>query len=94
MSLPSNVHVSKHPCLLAKLGRLRSRETEAREVKSLVNDIALIVGCEALASTLTAVDGPKVTTSSSRSLCLYFSIYIFVPSNGLRSLICDYVVHI
>ncbi|KAI1361598.1 uracil phosphoribosyltransferase-domain-containing protein [Xylaria arbuscula] len=61
-SLPTNVHVSKHPCLLAKLGRLRSRETEAREVKSLVNDISLIVGCEAFASALTAVDGPKGQT--------------------------------
>ncbi|KAI0502889.1 uracil phosphoribosyltransferase-domain-containing protein [Xylaria bambusicola] len=62
MSLPANVHVSKHPCLLSKLSRLRSRETEAREVKSLVHEIALIVGCEALASTLTVVDGPKGLT--------------------------------
>ncbi|KAI0976367.1 uracil phosphoribosyltransferase-domain-containing protein [Xylaria arbuscula] len=57
MSLPSNVHVSKHPCLLSKLSRLRSKDTEAREVKSLVHDIALIVGCEAFASSLTVVEG-------------------------------------
>ncbi|KAK5627606.1 hypothetical protein RRF57_003321 [Xylaria bambusicola] len=63
MSLPANVHVSKHPCLLSKLSRLRSRETKAREVKSLVHEIALIVGCEALASTLTVVDGPKGLTT-------------------------------
>ncbi|KAI8948244.1 uracil phosphoribosyltransferase-domain-containing protein [Xylaria longipes] len=62
MSLPSNVHVSRHPCLLSKLSRLRSKETEAREVKSLVHDIALIIGCDAFASTLTVVDGPKGTT--------------------------------
>ncbi|KAI1172968.1 uracil phosphoribosyltransferase-domain-containing protein [Nemania sp. FL0916] len=62
MSLPSNVHVSKHPCLLAKLSSLRSVETEARQVKSLVHDIALIVGCEAFASALTVADGPKGTT--------------------------------
>ncbi|KAI1326620.1 uracil phosphoribosyltransferase [Xylariaceae sp. FL0255] len=61
-SLPSNVHVSKHPCLLAKLSRLRSKTTDAREVKSLVNDIALIIGCEALAEVLTPVDGPKDET--------------------------------
>ncbi|KAI1338179.1 uracil phosphoribosyltransferase [Xylariaceae sp. FL0016] len=62
MSLPSSVHVSRHPCLMAKLSRLRSKSTEAREVKVLVNDIALILGCEALASTLTPVDGPKDET--------------------------------
>jgi uracil phosphoribosyltransferase len=58
--LPENVHVSKHPCLMAKLSRLRSKQTEAREVKSLVNEIATILGCEALASAITAVDGPQV----------------------------------
>ncbi|KAI0912898.1 uracil phosphoribosyltransferase-domain-containing protein [Ustulina deusta] len=62
MSLPANVHVSKHPCLLSKLSLLRSKDTEAREVKSLVHDIALIVGCEAFASALTVVDGPKGLT--------------------------------
>ncbi|KAI0880782.1 PRTase-like protein [Annulohypoxylon maeteangense] len=62
MSLPSNVHVSKHPCLRAKLSRLRSKRTESREVKSLINEIALILGCEALGSALTPVDGPKDET--------------------------------
>ncbi|KAI0017541.1 uracil phosphoribosyltransferase [Xylariomycetidae sp. FL0641] len=62
MSLPSNVHVSRHPCLMAKLGRLRSKSTDAREVKALVNEISTIVGCEALASALTPVDGPKDET--------------------------------
>ncbi|GAP88830.2 putative uracil phosphoribosyltransferase [Rosellinia necatrix] len=62
MSLPPNVHVSKHPCLLSKLSLLRSKNTEAREVKSLVHEISLIVGCEAFASALTAVDGPKGET--------------------------------
>ncbi|KAI1105652.1 PRTase-like protein [Jackrogersella minutella] len=62
MSLPSNVHVSKHPCLMAKLSRLRSQGTESREVKSLINDITLILGCEALASALTPHDGPKGET--------------------------------
>ncbi|KAI1495700.1 uracil phosphoribosyltransferase [Biscogniauxia marginata] len=62
MSLPPNVHISKHPCLMAKLSRLRSHGTDAREVKTLINDISLIVGCEALASALTPVDGPKDKT--------------------------------
>ncbi|KAI2613195.1 uracil phosphoribosyltransferase [Hypoxylon fragiforme] len=62
MSLPSNVHVSKHPCLMAKLSRLRSKGTESREVKTLINDISVILGCEALASALTPVEGPKGET--------------------------------
>lgn len=61
-SLPSNVHVSKHPCLLAKLSQLRSGSTSAKEVKSLVHDISLIVGCEALASAVAATPGPKVSS--------------------------------
>jgi len=48
-SLPSNVHVSKHPCLRAKLSQLRSKSTNARETKTLVHDIALLLGAEALA---------------------------------------------
>ncbi|KAK8117434.1 uracil phosphoribosyltransferase-domain-containing protein [Apiospora kogelbergensis] len=62
MSLPSNVHVSRHPCLLGKLSLLRSKSTSAREVKALINEIATIVGVEALASALTPVDGPKDET--------------------------------
>jgi len=49
-SLPPNVHVSKHPCLRAKLSQLRSRSTNARETKTLVQDIATILGVDALAN--------------------------------------------
>ncbi|KAK7918392.1 uracil phosphoribosyltransferase [Apiospora marii] len=62
MSLPSNVHVSRHPCLLGKLSLLRSKSASTREVKALINEIATIVGVEALASALTPVDGPKDET--------------------------------
>lgn len=48
-SLPSNVHISKHPCLRAKLGQLRSKGTNARDTKTLVHEIALLLGSEALA---------------------------------------------
>jgi len=48
-SVPSNVHVSKHPCLRAKLSQLRSKSTKARETKALVHDISLLLGAEALA---------------------------------------------
>lgn len=47
-SLPTNVHVSNHPCLRAKLSRLRSQHATARETKALIHEIALIVGCQAL----------------------------------------------
>lgn len=62
MSLPANVHVSRHPCLLAKLSLLRSKSTHARDVKALINEISTIVGIEALGTALTAVDGPKDET--------------------------------
>jgi uracil phosphoribosyltransferase len=58
-SLPSNVHVSQHPCLLAKLSQLRSKSTSPREVSSLVHEISLIVSCEALAKAVTSTDGPQ-----------------------------------
>ncbi|KAK3302306.1 uracil phosphoribosyltransferase-domain-containing protein [Chaetomium strumarium] len=61
-NLPPNVHVSQHPCLLAKLSQLRSKGTAARDVKALIHDITLIVGCEALAKGLTSVSGPTDQT--------------------------------
>ncbi|PHH86572.1 hypothetical protein CDD83_10043 [Cordyceps sp. RAO-2017] len=57
--LPSNVHVSRHPCLQAKLSQLRSKMTGANDVKTLVHEIALVLACEALASNISAADGPK-----------------------------------
>ncbi|KAK1828476.1 PRTase-like protein [Podospora conica] len=62
VDLPPNVHVSKHPCLLAKLSQLRSGSTSAKEVKGLIHDISLIVGCEALANAIVAVPGPTDKT--------------------------------
>ncbi|KAJ4323376.1 hypothetical protein N0V84_004380 [Fusarium piperis] len=61
-SLPSNVHVSQHPCLRAKLSQIRSKSISPREVKSLIHEISLIVSCEALASSLEATDGPQDET--------------------------------
>lgn len=58
-SLPSNVNVSQHPCLLAKLSQLRSKSTSPKEVKALIHEISLIVSCEALAKAVTPVSGPK-----------------------------------
>jgi hypothetical protein len=51
-SLPSNAHVSQHPCLQAKLSQLRSASTSSKDVQALVHDIALMVGYEALAQGL------------------------------------------
>ena len=59
-SLPPNVHVSSHPCLVAKLSQLRSKNTSAKEVKALVHEISLILGIEALSSKITTSPGPQV----------------------------------
>ncbi|KAL2682654.1 hypothetical protein Neosp_007107 [[Neocosmospora] mangrovei] len=61
-SLPSNVHVSQHPCLRAKLSQIRSKSISPREVKALIHEISLIVSCEALASSLEVTDGPQDET--------------------------------
>ncbi|RAH49837.1 uracil phosphoribosyltransferase [Aspergillus aculeatinus CBS 121060] len=50
MSLPSNVHVSSHPLLQAKLSQLRSSSTSTRQTRDLVHEIATILGVEAFAS--------------------------------------------
>lgn len=59
-ALPSNAHISNHPCVQAKLSQLRSKSTQAREVKSLINEIATIVGVEALGSCLKTVESGHV----------------------------------
>lgn len=61
-SLPSNIHLSTHPCLRAKLSQLRSSTTTAKETKALVHDIALILGVEALGRVLQAGPAEKDTT--------------------------------
>ncbi|KAK6438720.1 hypothetical protein LTR95_005081 [Oleoguttula sp. CCFEE 5521] len=79
-SLPENVHVSTHPCLQAKLSQLRSASTSSRHTKQLVNEIATIIGCEALAKGLSVTEtGTDVSplgyefttyTTSPSSICL------------------------
>lgn len=69
-SLPANVHVSQHPCLLAKLSQLRSKGTAAKDVKALIHEIALIVSCEALSKTVSPTDGPKVSSVTLSRLTL------------------------
>lgn len=63
-NLPSNVHVSTHPCVRGKLSQLRSASTHARDTKTLVHDIAGLVGCEAFAHGLKVVEVGKVSASS------------------------------
>ncbi|KAF2733607.1 uracil phosphoribosyltransferas-like protein [Polyplosphaeria fusca] len=55
-NLPANAHVSAHPCLKAKLSQLRAASTGSKDVQTLVHEIALMVGYEALASGLTSTD--------------------------------------
>ena len=72
--LPFNVHISQHPCVRAKLSQLRSKDCNARETKALVNEIAIIVGCEALATGLQTIQSGTVSL-------LYFipSFIIYAP---------------
>ncbi|KIX08212.1 uracil phosphoribosyltransferase [Rhinocladiella mackenziei CBS 650.93] len=60
-SLAPNIHVSRHPCLRAKLSQLRSKTTNARETKALIHDIALLLGSEALAELEIEVTGSDET---------------------------------
>ncbi|KAJ4402593.1 hypothetical protein N0V91_007131 [Didymella pomorum] len=77
-SLPKNAHISAHPCLQAKLSQLRSASTGSRDAQTLVHEIALMVGYEALGSALKATQEgtdksplgysyPTTTTSPSPS---------------------------
>ncbi|KAI4113771.1 MAG: hypothetical protein LQ345_005322 [Seirophora villosa] len=54
-ALQSNIHISTHPCVRAKLSQIRSKDANARETQSLVHEIALLVACDALASGLQTV---------------------------------------
>ena len=60
MALPKNAHVSTHPCLQAKLSQLRSASTGCRDAQTLVHEIALMVGYEALGSALKAQEAGTV----------------------------------
>lgn len=58
MAIPKNAHVSTHPCLQAKLSQLRSASTGSKDAQTLVHELALMVGYEALGTVLkTQQDG-------------------------------------
>jgi hypothetical protein len=59
-SLPANVHISRHPCVQAKLSQLRSTKAGARETRALLHEISTIIAVEATAAGLTVKDGPIV----------------------------------
>lgn len=59
--IPRNVHISKHPCVRAKLSQLRSQSTNSNETKTLVHEIATMVGSDALAAGLDTVQTGTVS---------------------------------
>lgn len=67
-NLPSNAHVSRHPCLQAKLSQLRSTSTSSRDVQTLVHEISIMVGYEALAQGLASKESGTVR------LCSYLTV--------------------
>jgi len=60
INLPKNAHVSTHPCLQAKLSQLRSASTGSKDAQTLVHELALMVGYEALAAGLKAQEAGTV----------------------------------
>lgn len=70
--LPANVHISQHPSLQAKISQLRSKTASSRETNALVHEISLILACEALSKSLTAVPGAKVCCPSDACLSPHF----------------------
>jgi len=60
INLPKNAHVSTHPCLQAKLSQLRSVSTGSKDAQTLVHELALMVGYEALAAGLKAQEAGTV----------------------------------
>src|SRR5436309_12933446 len=59
-----NIHVSTHPCVKAKLSKLRSSSTASRETRLLVNEIASLIAAEALGDTLEVEDVGEVLLSN------------------------------
>lgn len=72
-NLPKNAHVSVHPCLQAKLSQLRSAKTGSRDAQTLVHEIALMVGYEALGAGLKAQQEGTVSLLMSNVPSIYTS---------------------
>jgi uracil phosphoribosyltransferase len=69
MASLSNVHVSQHPSVLAKLSQLRSKSASSKDVKALIHEISLVISTEALAKAITPADGPKVCRMNMMFYC-------------------------
>jgi uracil phosphoribosyltransferase len=74
MAIPKNAHISTHPCLQAKLSQLRSASTGCRDAQTLVHEIALMVGYEALGSALKAQEAGTVCLTHATPLSLVSSV--------------------
>lgn len=73
----ANVNVSNHPCVKTKLSILRSASTNARDTKTLIHEIATIVGVEAFARGL--------SVQHNGTVCQYPPV--FVSPDRLTSLV-------
>jgi len=64
MPTSPKIHISTHPCVRAKLSKLRSSSTSPRETRELVHEIATLLAAEALSEkTLSVVSGEASTTA-------------------------------
>ena len=89
MALPKNAHVSTHPCLQAKLSQLRSASTGCRDAQTLVHEIALMVGYEALGSALKAQEAgtvrPHIVQSPNPTLSPVPKVWGKLPTASLTT---------
>ncbi len=60
MTIPENVHVSKHPLVRHKLTLLRDTATEHKKFRELIRELAMLLGYEAMADL--ALDVETVNT--------------------------------
>ena len=56
----AKLHVMDHPLILHKISMLRSKDTNTKDFRELINEIALLIGCEATRDL--PVTGCPVTT--------------------------------
>lgn len=89
-NIPPNVHISNHPCLRAKLSQLRSHTTNAKETNALVNEMALILGTEALSAlkvTYSGIVSPPLGVNSGADDSQTDELVVFLRINPLWDLI-------
>lgn len=96
MSFPSNVHVSSHPVLQAKLSQLRQK-TSAKETRQLSAEISTILSVWVSEGTFSTVSGPKALSATGAQYTTAETspgTYVLIPvlRSGLAMVDCKYLI--